>query len=58
MNDRNSNKIQNIYNVTYWGGSYYDVNAQGHISVCPNPDVPTACVDLTELAEKLQREQN
>lgn len=57
MNDRNASKMLSTYNVAYWGGNYYDVNELGHISVCPDPDVPEARVDLTQLVEKLQREQ-
>lgn len=55
MNDRNASKMLSTYNVAYWGGNYYDVNELGHISVCPDPDVPEARVDLTQLVEKLQK---
>ncbi|MEG1439260.1 MAG: biosynthetic arginine decarboxylase [Hafnia sp.] len=58
MNDRNASKMLSTYNVAYWGGNYYDVNELGHISVCPDPDVPEARVDLTQLVEKLQKESN
>ncbi len=34
-----------------WGNNYYDVNELGHISVCPDPDVPEARVDLAELVK-------
>ncbi len=33
------------------GNNYYDVNELGHISVCPDPDVPEARVDLAELVK-------
>ncbi len=34
-----------------WGNNYYDVNELGHISVCPDPDVPEARVDLAKLVK-------
>ncbi len=39
------------YNIACWGNNYYDVNELGHISVCPDPDVPEARVDLAELVK-------
>lgn len=57
MNDRDANKMLRTYNVAWWGGSYYDVNDLGHISVCPDPDVPQARVDLAQLVKDLQKEQ-
>ncbi len=52
MNDRNASKMLSTYNVAYWGGNYFDVNELGHISVCPDPDVREARVDLAELVKK------
>lgn len=46
----------NPYNISWWGNNYFQVNDKGHISVCPDPDVPEAQVDLAELV--LQREKN
>ncbi|MBW7982953.1 biosynthetic arginine decarboxylase [Enterobacillus tribolii] len=56
MNDRNASKMLSTYNVAYWGGNYYDVNELGHISVCPDPDVPEGRVDLTALVERMKEE--
>lgn len=39
------------YNIAWWGNNYYDVNELGHISVCPDPDVPEARVDLAQLVK-------
>ncbi len=57
MNDRNASKMLSTYNVAYWGGNYYDVNELGHISVCPDPDIREARVDLAQLVKKMQLEQ-
>ncbi len=54
MNDSDASKMLRTYNVTYWGNNYYDVNELGHISVCPDPDFPEACVDLAELVKQRQ----
>ncbi|MEN3258132.1 biosynthetic arginine decarboxylase [Sodalis endosymbiont of Spalangia cameroni] len=56
MNDSDASKMLRTYNVTYWGNNYYDVNELGHISVCPDPDFPEACVDLAELVKQRQTE--
>jgi arginine decarboxylase len=57
MNDRDASKMLRTYNVAYWGNNYYDVNELGHISVCPDPDVPQARVDLAELVKQRQNER-
>ena len=57
MSDSNASKMLSTYNVAYWGGNYYDVNELGHISVCPDPDVPQARVDLTALALQIQADR-
>ncbi|CAM3798252.1 arginine decarboxylase [Rouxiella silvae] len=57
VNDRDASKMLRTYNVAYWGNNYYDVNELGHISVCPDPDVPEARVDLAQLVKDL-REQD
>lgn len=58
MNDNIARKMQQTYNIAYWGGGYYLANNRGNISVCPNPDVPDATFDLTELVKRVQEEQS
>ncbi|HGW4906811.1 TPA: biosynthetic arginine decarboxylase [Proteus mirabilis] len=58
MNDNIARKMQQTYNITYWGGGYYCANNRGNISVCPNPDVPEATLDLTELVKQVQEEHS
>ena len=56
MNDLNASEMLRTYNIAWWGNNYYDVNELGHISVCPDPDVPEACVDLACLVKDRQQE--
>lgn len=52
MSARQANGMLHTYNIAWWGNSYFDVNEQGHISVCPNPDEPAARVDLANLVKQ------
>ena len=51
MSSREASKMLRTYNIARWGNNYYDVNELGHISVCPDPDVPEARVDLAQLVK-------
>ncbi len=51
MNSMEASKMLRTYNIAWWGNNYYDVNELGHISVCPNPDIPEAKVDLAALVK-------
>lgn len=58
MSDRDASEMLRTYNIAWWGNNYFDVNELGHISVCPDPDVPEASVDLAHLVkERLQDNQ-
>jgi arginine decarboxylase len=57
MKNNIARKMQQTYNIAYWGGGYYQVNEQGNISVCPNLDQPEAKIDLAALVEQVQEEQ-
>lgn len=52
MNSQQTNGMLRTYNIAWWGNSYYDVNEQGHVCVCPNPDLPDARVDLALLVKE------
>ncbi|MBP2847687.1 biosynthetic arginine decarboxylase [Dickeya oryzae] len=56
MNDRDASEMLRTYNIAWWGNNYYDVNELGHISVCPDPDVPEARVDLAKLVKNRQQD--
>ncbi|MEC5317512.1 biosynthetic arginine decarboxylase [Brenneria populi subsp. brevivirga] len=58
MNDQNASEMLRTYNIAWWGNNYYDVNELGHISVCPDPDVPEARVDLAKLVKERQEENH
>ncbi|CDZ85766.1 biosynthetic arginine decarboxylase [Citrobacter koseri] len=51
MSSQEASKMLRTYNIAWWGNNYYDVNELGHISVCPDPDVPQARVDLAKLVK-------
>ncbi|OTA21893.1 arginine decarboxylase [Xenorhabdus beddingii] len=57
MNDNIARKMRQTYNIAYWGGSYYYVNDLGNVSVCPNPDLPEANIDLADLVKRVQEEK-
>ncbi|MBI6549462.1 biosynthetic arginine decarboxylase [Xenorhabdus lircayensis] len=57
MNDNIARKMRQTYNIAYWGGNYYYVNDLGNVSVCPNPDLPEAQVELADLVKKVQEEK-
>ncbi|WP_340619568.1 biosynthetic arginine decarboxylase [Xenorhabdus siamensis] len=57
MNDNIARKMRQTYNIAYWGGNYYYVNDLGNVSVCPNPDLPEAQVELVDLVKKVQEEK-
>lgn len=45
-----------VFNIDWWGNGYFNVNSEGHVEVCPDPDVPEARVDLAKLVAA--REKN
>lgn len=46
---------RHLYNVSHWGGGYFDVGANGHLLARPNRDRHPG-VDLYTLAEEVQAE--
>ena len=48
MTDWSIHDARRTYNLRYWSGGYFDVNAQGHLVVRPRSDAQTE-VDLYEL---------
>ncbi len=56
MSDQDASRMLRTYNIAWWGNNYYDVNELGHISVCPDPDVPEARVDLAKLVKEREAE--
>lgn len=52
IHDQGANRMLRTYNIAWWGNNYYDINELGHISVCPDPDVPEARIDLARLVKE------
>lgn len=46
--------VREISNIGYWGMSYYDVDENGDVYVCPNPEKPQNRISLNLLSQKLQ----
>lgn len=53
--DNATNIPSQNYSVRHWGNNYFDINALGNITVCPDPDAPTNVVDLAELVKDMQQ---
>jgi arginine decarboxylase len=45
-----------LYNIEGWGAGYFDINAQGHVIVRPDPARPDTTVDLRDLARDLEEQ--
>jgi len=45
-----------LYNVEGWGAGFFDINDTGHVIVRPDPERPTAAIDLFELACDLEQQ--
>jgi len=43
-------KSQALYNVDNWGAGYFDVNAEGHLRVCPTQE-PQRDIDIYEVVQ-------
>jgi arginine decarboxylase len=45
-----------LYNVDGWGAGFFDVNADGHVVVRPDPQRPDRALDLYELGMDLEEQ--
>ncbi|MDA3977717.1 MULTISPECIES: biosynthetic arginine decarboxylase [Gallibacterium] len=52
----NADTIREACNINYWGMNYYNVDENGEIYVCPNPEKPNSRVSLAKLAENMQQQ--
>ncbi len=50
MKNWNIKKSQAIYNLDNWGAGYFDINAQGHLQVCPTQE-PQRGIDSYEVVQ-------
>ncbi len=53
MNTRTTQEARDIYNISHWGGGYFDVSDDGHLIVYPTRRPEDGAVDLFELASKV-----
>src|SRR5699024_7888807 len=54
----NMDTIREACNINYWGMNYYNVDENGDIYVCPNPEKPENRVALTKLVEQVQQQKS
>ncbi len=50
------NQARQTYNVDHWGGGYFDISPQGHLTVSPRTGQNSAFIDVYQLAHEV-REQ-
>lgn len=55
MTDWTINDARRVYNVTHWGGGYFDINAQGNLEARPRRETSSAAIDLYKLAQDINR---
>ena len=49
-------KARALYNIQAWSGGYFDINADGHVCVTPNPENPGKCIDIHRLVTELRQQ--
>ncbi|WP_262407782.1 biosynthetic arginine decarboxylase [Psittacicella hinzii] len=50
----NEQTLREVSNIQYWGMNYYNVDENGDIYVCPNPDKPKNRISLKKLAQRME----
>jgi len=55
MSDWSIEQARASYNIPYWGGGYYDINAEGRLCAYPERD-PQRGIDLLELVDQVHAE--
>ncbi|VAX14368.1 Biosynthetic arginine decarboxylase [hydrothermal vent metagenome] len=50
MQNWNTKKSRALYNVDNWGAGYFDINAQGHLQICPTQE-PDRSIDIYEVVQ-------
>jgi arginine decarboxylase len=48
-------KSADLYGIHAWGGGYFDINAAGHLAVCPDGVAGGRSLDLHDLVESLTK---
>ena len=47
-------RARQTYNVDHWGGGYFNINPQGHLTVVPRPEQNQAAIDVYQLAHEVR----
>lgn len=50
----NLDDARTTYNLSHWGGGYFDINQQGHLVVAPRRDNSTSSIDIYRLAHEIR----
>jgi len=53
----NLEQARSTYNVSHWGGGYFDINQQGHLVVYPDRDNNKPGIDVYELSQQLAEQK-
>ncbi|MFQ5469072.1 MAG: biosynthetic arginine decarboxylase [Gammaproteobacteria bacterium] len=48
------NQSRSTYNITHWGGGYFDINDEGHAVVSPEQSGPSNGIDLFKLTGEIK----
>ena len=55
MTDWTIETARDAYNLPHWGGGYFDINANGHLSARPDRNPAHPGIDLHQLADELRQ---
>lgn len=50
----NLDDARTTYNLSHWGGGYFDINQQGHLVVAPRRDNGSSSIDIYRLAHEIR----
>jgi len=53
MSNWDRDKARQTYNVEYWSNGYFDINEQGHVVACPDPELSDSTVNLFQLSQDI-----
>lgn len=53
MSTWDRDKARQTYNIEYWSHGYFDINEQGQVVACPDPDQRDTTVNLYQLSQDI-----
>lgn len=54
MQDWDRDSARQTYNIEYWSGGYFDINEQGQVIACPEPQQSRSQVNLYTLSQEIR----